>query len=479
MEVIKTNKGGDMLLYDGYRFTAKNRTGGVSIRWSCVRNKSESCKGAVSTDHFMTRSWNATDHNHERVPEDTEIAKFRSSLKENARRYSNTSTGDILSTGVATLTPGAMVAAPQVATLKRDIQRQKASARPTEPKSLQEIQLGPRWTQTLGENPLNFLMYDSGPAAPNRILAFAADDALHNLAAADTWFMDGNFKSAPSIFMQVYVIRCKLDSGAISCVYSLLPSKDRATYRELFTSVINRLNRLGLQIHVRVINLDFEQAAYGAFVQVFGPNIRVNGCFFHLTQNTLRKATDMGLRQYILEGSPALNADYRRFAGMIDGLAFVPIRHLNIAVQVLRNNIPNPVMQPLLDYFVETYVDGRAGQPQFPTEIWNKYQVTLDGNARTNNICEGWNRKFNLLNGNARNTPFYKVLSSIQKDQKDVQMAIIRSQNGTPLTQRVSAETRRYNTNVTNLCLAYQANQYHGNMLAYLYRLSGNIRFKE
>ena len=85
-----------------------------------------------------------------------------------------------------------------------------------------------------------------------------------------------------------------------------------------------------------------------------------------ISQSTLRKAGELGLKQYIIEGSAQFDDVYRRFAGMIDGLAFVPIEHLNIAVQVLRNNVPNPVMQPLLDYFVNTYVIGQAGPPPQP-----------------------------------------------------------------------------------------------------------------
>ena len=54
-------------------------------------------------------------------------------------------------------------------------------------------------------------------AGPNRILVFDADDALDHLASSDTWFIDGNFKVSPTIFIQVYVICAKLDQGAVLC----------------------------------------------------------------------------------------------------------------------------------------------------------------------------------------------------------------------------------------------------------------------
>ena len=148
MEIIKTNKGGDMLIFDGYRYTAKNKTGAVSIRWNCVKIRSHTCKGAVSTDIQMTRTWNLTAHNCERVPEEIEIAKFRQSMKDNARKYSDTRTEDILATGIATLTPrAAMVVAPQLSSVKRDIQRHKKAVRPPDPISL-VVMNGPESTST-------------------------------------------------------------------------------------------------------------------------------------------------------------------------------------------------------------------------------------------------------------------------------------------------------------------------------------------
>ena len=35
----------------------------------------------------------------------------------------------------------------------------------------------------------------------------------------------------------------------------------------------------------------------------------------------------------------------------------------------------------------------------FPKATWNVNQATLDGNARTNNVCEGWNKKFRSMVG--------------------------------------------------------------------------------
>ena len=206
----------------------------------------------------------------------------------------------------------------------------------------------------------------------------------------------------------------KLDDGAVSCVYAFLPGKDQVLYTELFTAVQEKKQALGLAVNVRTITVDFERGAYNAFRNMFGQQIVINGCFFHLIQSTFRKACELGLRRYIVDGSPQFRQDIRMFVGMIDALAFVPLGHLNVAGQVLINNIPEPMLQPLLDYFLP------ANAPSmFPPQLWNIFQVTIQGDSRTNNICEGWNHSFNLTVGQ-RHPPFYKAIESILKDYANV-----------------------------------------------------------
>ena len=55
--------------------------------------------------------------------------------------------------------------------------------------------------------------------------------------------------------------------------------------------------------------------------------------------------------------------------GQIDEMAFVPRGHLIIAVRKLRNNIPDPMVAPLLEYFITTYIEGllipNSNPPQY------------------------------------------------------------------------------------------------------------------
>jgi hypothetical protein len=44
----------------------------------------------------------------------------------------------------------------------------------------------------------------------------------------------------------------------------------------------------------------------------------------------------------------------------------------------------------------------RRSPHMFPPAIWNVPDATVNGDARTNNMCEGWNNKFFNLVGHAR-----------------------------------------------------------------------------
>ena len=72
------------------------------------------------------------------------------------------------------------------------------------------------WTG--GVNPLPFLIHDSGPKDPQRMLLFGADEGLTHFAASFVSHMDRKFQAMSTIFLQLYVIRVKVDDGTVSTV---------------------------------------------------------------------------------------------------------------------------------------------------------------------------------------------------------------------------------------------------------------------
>ena len=49
MEIIKSNKGSEKLLKDGYSYT-KKKSRKESIHWECSKRRSASCKGTLTTN---------------------------------------------------------------------------------------------------------------------------------------------------------------------------------------------------------------------------------------------------------------------------------------------------------------------------------------------------------------------------------------------------------------------------------------------
>ena len=182
MELLQTAQGGNKLVYNGNTYIIKKKNIG-SIRWVCTRKFKTGCSGAVTTDDPMGNPRKETPHIH--FPDETrvEVEKFRNGIKEAARRNHGAKTANILVDGVQTLSPEAALAIPQFDTLKRDIQRQKAKNRPLEPQSILDVIINHPWGTTGGIRPVPFLIYDSGMASGyNRVLVFAADDAISHLS---------------------------------------------------------------------------------------------------------------------------------------------------------------------------------------------------------------------------------------------------------------------------------------------------------
>ena len=110
---------------------------------------------------------------------------------------------------------------------------------------------------------------------------------------------------------------------------------------------------------------------------------------------------------------------------------------MTIGIHLLRTLCPDdpPEAAELLDYFDSTYISGRLRQQNpaqnqavplvlrhsphmFPPAIWNVHDATVNGDARTSNMCEGWNNKFFNLVGYAHpSTCIWHVIEWCQKEE--------------------------------------------------------------
>jgi len=83
------------------------------------------------------------------------------------------------------------------------------------------------------------------------------------------------------------------------------------------------------------------------------------------------------------------------------------------------------------------------------------HTITLEGGSRTNNVCEGWNNGFSKLVGHSHLT-VWRAIDSIQKDQAQVAILLLRDERGEPPAKRVCWQTRHLQINLRNMCVDHR-----------------------
>ena len=264
-------------------------------------------------------------------------------------------------------------------------------------------------------------------------------------------------------------------------MYALLQKQTLKTYTALFQYLMNATNAAPLRFVV-----DFEKAVHVALQAVFGPNINIRGCFYHLTQSTWRKIQFLGkARKY------KTDKEFRLYCGQLDALALLPVEMAPEAMLYLRQTAPDDAAE-LVEYFDSTYVSGplrrqpltrgrtgirlRRCQPLFPPAVWNVHDATMHNEHRTNNVCEGWNNGFRHLVGHDHPS-IWKLVEALQKENARVQLLIVQDERGVQPTKRVRREYVDLQSRLVNLCNDLVTKR--KDMSRFLRGVSDNIRCGE
>ena len=70
--------------------------------------------------------------------------------------------------------------------------------------------------------------------------------------------------------MQLYVLRAKVDYGAVSCVYAFLAGKSEADYDHMLQAIAQRCIVLGLVMASAHVMIDFELAMHNSVKRHLG-----------------------------------------------------------------------------------------------------------------------------------------------------------------------------------------------------------------
>ena len=159
---------------------------------------------------------------------------------------------------VAGLDDSVLSQLPERVNIAKAIRRVRRKELPPNPCSLAELgELPEAYKKT--ESGEQFLIYDSKGddnfTCNGRVLVFSTRNNLQCLSRSLTWFVDGTFKSSPTLFTQLFTIigtttqpHRREDSTVIGLpfVYALLSKKSTPFYEAVFKAVQSTAHNFGI-----------------------------------------------------------------------------------------------------------------------------------------------------------------------------------------------------------------------------------------
>jgi hypothetical protein len=458
MEVIVSQRGKDNLLHEGYRYRHDRTNLDGSSSWRCVRRH---CAGRRKK-LIDGSSVEVTAHIHAPDIAKNDAERMKADIRQRAANTVEKPRQVILAS-----TAGASLEAtqflPSYVASQRTIERKRKRddiAMPN-PRSAQEIQIPEQLKVTTRAE--TFLFWDSGADNPQRLFVFCTEANIDALEHNRHWFMDGTFKVAPELFVQLFTIHALVDNRALPMVYVLLQTKTEVDYERVFRKLLETRGTLS----PLSILLDFEKASLQAATKVF-PRATVVGCLFHLGQSLWRRIQDEGLSNNYRD-----DENIRMFTKMLLALSFVPPEDVAESFEELNDNRPDELAR-VYDYWEDNYVGrlrrNRRSAPTFPIALWNMRARVADGLPRTNNSVEGWHHAFQS-SVSCHHPNVYKLIEHIQTEQDHTEQLLARFLAG----NRTTASSKNKYIQVTRRLTALLPTYGNIPLLQYLRGVAHNI----
>lgn len=146
--------------------------------------------------------------------------------------------------------------------------RARKKALPALPANLGALNIQGVWAQTVTNR--QFLLFDHQvPGGGDRVVCFCSADDLVTLCRSDSVYMDGTFRTAPHLFVQLFTLHGFVGEKQVPLVYALLTSKTANLYRCLFQQLKAHAANANLNLRPQKIMSDFESGLRAAIVIEF------------------------------------------------------------------------------------------------------------------------------------------------------------------------------------------------------------------
>ena len=348
-EFVKSVRGGDKLVCEGFVYRKKDNLKEGAKFWECDQRDKGQCKASCKTvkagEKIVVQDMKA--HNHLPSPETVTQLRLKTEVRKQAVAQPTATVSNLAAASLQKVDKADLPYAPSNLGLKRTAWRARSYDQQKKLRDAGHAAPEPNYA-TLTDFVLpevkvhqeEFLLYDSGPGA-KRIVLFGTQSTLDALRNSETWLADGTFKTAPKLFAQVYTIHAMDKGFDLPSIYALLLDKTSQTYQRLWKVVHDLVEWDG--VRELTLLVDFEKAAYGAFIAIFR-GCDVHGCFFHFKQAIHRKIQELGLQTKYTD-----NLAFRVRISSLGALSFVPPDHVKGAFNDLAGFFEDDE-KPLLQY---------------------------------------------------------------------------------------------------------------------------------
>jgi hypothetical protein len=439
-QILKSNKGGNKLLVDGYSHVTNFRNEKI-ISWRCCIR---SCKGKCKTDKDITTLIAKSDHSCSSQMKDDEIDaenKFNKMVDSNIL----VKPSQILTKFHGTISSSTTLPSDEKLRDKISYRKRKLFGSSSESNNREMVM--PKLTNVDGRS---FLLHED-----KNFIILGTLENLKRLFGNPTWMADGTFSLAPTNFNQIFIISGKIYNRWIPLIYVLMTARTVLQYQTVFNALISVAIDNSIDVpDAPSLILDFEKASSQAFLSEFPKGI-VHRCYFHYRNTILKNLKKKGVYQNYLN-----DEHFKNMVMTIAVLPFLPLDEVLSTFLDITDNCPS-YSTPFFKYVDATFIRGKCirhiprlnksiyGNPKYQLSEWNLFTRFGSEIETTTNVQESINHRLSCCNHNGSHPSLFKLAQLLMDfDQRNEHFMNCYIVNGMPeLKKRKEVRERDENLN--------------------------------
>lgn len=161
-------------------------------------------------------------------------------MKQQSRERKQTSAAIIVNEIMLGLEPDVALAINRQNLLRVANREKRADGSSQLNRPLADIVWPQAFTQTAGNPPEPFLIYDSRQMEPDAsvLFIFSSPEQLRQLRECNHWSADGTFWCTPRLFDQLYTLHANIGTSSVAAAYVLMQDRQEATYVRALRALI-------------------------------------------------------------------------------------------------------------------------------------------------------------------------------------------------------------------------------------------------